>query len=793
MVLRRLRVRKRVVLAIVSSLLVGLASIPPVLARLEPAVTGNGGAAAANSPDHLVISEVLTGGASASDEFVELYNPTPVEQLPAGLELIYASASGLTVTRKVAWDAGSAPIPPGAHLLLANEAGAFAAIADATYSGGLAANGGSVALRTTNDATSVDAVGWGTATAWLEGDPAEAAPVGSSIERLPGGAAGSTQDTDDNAVDFIVNATPDPQGALSGPTPSASATPGPSPTDSPTPMETPIPTPTPTPAPTGTPTATPTPTPSQTILSIADARALPDGSSARIAGVALSDSGFADGGGCLADGSAGIAALPDSTTFLRGDQIVAIGTVDDRYAQRTLRVAPGDLAITGSGQEPAVATVATGAVGEGFECRLVRVSGAILAAPTQLSSGPAFDVDDGSGSVRVLVATATGIDTGTWTRGSTVNLVGVVGQHDSSGTGSSGYRVQPRDADDIVSVAASGSPEPSPSTSASPSADPGSVPADLLTIATARDAASGSTVRVRGVVTLPDGIVDAPTAVIQDGSGAIVLRLGDGAGSVTRGTLIEVIGKRSTKSGMETIHTDVPPVILGTQAEPAAAAGRTGALGEGSEARLVVVRGTVTTAVTRSTAGNVAFTMDDGSGPLRVTLFASAGFPNGAVERDAIIEVTGVLAQETTGAFPARGYRLWPRGPADIHVVAAGGDSPAPPPVGGPTPGASSGSGTPGRGNGVTSGPPPRVVAPVPSIEGATDVAQDADGASMTDVALTAAESGSTRPALALIATALALCLVLATAAARTGTLGRLRSLATSVIGSVGAEGDDVA
>ncbi|MGH2483992.1 MAG: lamin tail domain-containing protein, partial [Candidatus Limnocylindria bacterium] len=48
---------------------------------------------------HLVISEVMTGGASASDEFVELYNPHAAALPLEGLELIYVTASGATITR----------------------------------------------------------------------------------------------------------------------------------------------------------------------------------------------------------------------------------------------------------------------------------------------------------------------------------------------------------------------------------------------------------------------------------------------------------------------------------------------------------------------------------------------------------------------------------------------------------------------------------------------------------------------------------------------------------------------
>ena len=147
-------------------------------------------------PNHLVISEIVTGGASASDELIEIYNPT-AEPLPLeGLELVYASASGATVSRRAAWTLGAPEVPPGHHVLLANELGVYAPIADALYASGMAATGGSVALRIQGADSAIDAVGWGTAaSAWMEGRAATAPAAGSSIERLPGGWLGSTQDT----------------------------------------------------------------------------------------------------------------------------------------------------------------------------------------------------------------------------------------------------------------------------------------------------------------------------------------------------------------------------------------------------------------------------------------------------------------------------------------------------------------------------------------------------------------------------------------------------------------------
>ena len=68
--------------------------------------------------------------------------------------------------------------------------------------------------------TAIDAVGWGDATnAFVEGTAAPAPPAGSSLERLPGGAAGNGIDTNDNAPDWFVQAAPSPQSLAAPPVP----------------------------------------------------------------------------------------------------------------------------------------------------------------------------------------------------------------------------------------------------------------------------------------------------------------------------------------------------------------------------------------------------------------------------------------------------------------------------------------------------------------------------------------------------------------------------------------------
>lgn len=640
------------------------------------------------TPDHLVVSEVMTGGGSASDEFIEIYNPTPAPVSLVDVELVYVSASGATVARKAGWESGS--VPPHEHVLAANEAGIFATVADVRYSGGLSATGGSVALRWSGEDAAIDAVGWGSADSdWMEGRAAPTPPAGASLERLPGGDAGSGFDTDDNVTDFVEREDPEPQNSASAPIAAAEptdpgGTPGPTPSDgspqpsgSPRPTEPPVsplpsdrpPTSTPSGAP---PSPSPSGTPAPAAMPISGARGAPTGTQVTVRGVALTSSSFSEGGGYLADDTGGIAVLVTGASFARGERLQITGDVSERYHQRTLRVDAADVSRLGTGSDPAPRSVATGEVDEDDEAELVEISGRIVASPTELSAGVAYEVDDGTGAVRLLVLDGTGIDTSEWERDAEVHVRGVVGQRDASGSGTAGYRVQPRSASDVLDVR----PPPDPTASArppgeGPSASPSAAPAGpLVTIAAARGAEPGATVRVRGVVTTDTGrIVDARSAVIQDATGAILLRLPEDGATLTRGALVEVSGERGTKAGMATLRVDVV-TDLGQQAEPPPARLASGGLDETHEAQLVVVRGVVASAVRESSTGSVSFDVDDGSGPGRVFAFASTGIDAASVERGSWVEIVGVLGQETSGDRATEGYRVWPRASGDVRVVA---------------------------------------------------------------------------------------------------------------------------
>ena len=68
----------------------------------------------------LLVAEIVTGGASASDEYIELANASGAPLDLAGLEVAYVTSSGATVTKKAGWTATTI-VGPGRHVLLGEQ------------------------------------------------------------------------------------------------------------------------------------------------------------------------------------------------------------------------------------------------------------------------------------------------------------------------------------------------------------------------------------------------------------------------------------------------------------------------------------------------------------------------------------------------------------------------------------------------------------------------------------------------------------------------------------------------
>jgi uncharacterized protein (TIGR03437 family) len=167
----------------------------------------------------LLISEFRTRGPSgASDEFVEIYNPTTSTLTIGGLK-IRASNASATISDRVTITLGTT-LGPGCHYLLANSSsGGFSGSVspNQTYGTGITDEGG-IAITGSNVTRIIDAVGMGSGSAYKEGNTL--APLSGtadqSYERKPAGTFGSGVDTNNNAGDFRLTTPSNSQNSSSG-------------------------------------------------------------------------------------------------------------------------------------------------------------------------------------------------------------------------------------------------------------------------------------------------------------------------------------------------------------------------------------------------------------------------------------------------------------------------------------------------------------------------------------------------------------------------------------------------
>ena len=451
--------------------------------------------------------------------------------------------------------------------------------------------------------------------------------------------------------------------------------------------------------------------PSQTPVAldpIASARGLPDGAVATIEGVLTTGLGALESGrtGFVQDGTAGIAVYIDPAAvgepiLPAGERIRVAGELDTRYGQRTLRVDVAAILDLGPDTIPAPMPIDASAVGEATEGLRVAVAGEVIETPSTVSDGLSLVIDDGLGEIRVVVGSAA-LGDATVARGDEIAAIGPLGQRDSSGTGSAGYRVFATLPGELaVLPPAEPAPSPSPTTgpdpsptvepsltaAPSPSPSPTAAGPSVIAIAVARTEPIGSTIAVTGAVTAEAGRIGKPSAiVIDDGTAGIVVQVAATEDLPGRGRQVEVVGTLAGPYG----QLEVRPAAgglhdLGPGTPPAPVAATASQLGEGLEGRLVRIEGREAAAARRASSGDLAIDFVDASGaPFRVAVDASASLDRAAFVAGGRYRLTGVLGQRASRTGALDGYRLWLRDPADLERLDGPGASPAP--SGGPSP-----------------------------------------------------------------------------------------------------------
>jgi hypothetical protein len=639
----------------------------------------------------LLIGEVVTGGTTASDEFVEIYNASTSAVSLANLELVYVTSTGGTMTRKAAWADGEV-LGARRHLLVANASGAFGTLGDVTYSGGFAATGGALVLREIGGAV-LDALAWGDATnPFVEGTPGIAPDAGWSLERLPGGGDGNAVDSNDNGADTRHEPAPVAQGAVAPPTPqdpvpSATATSTapapPTPPGSPTPIATATPDPTPWATPLGTPppstTATvspadspsPTPVPTTTTIPVSVARGLPLGAAVVVTGTVTAEAGTLVDPRTIAiqDESGGIAVrllAGSERAAARGDRVALRGTITDPYGNLTIKMTRAtDLTVLGRGGLPAPIGVAS--VSEAAEGRLIRMEGVVGDVDRTAASTVSVLLESGT---RATAFRSRHVPLDSLQRGHRVRVTGIAVQRRTSTA--EGYRVWLREARDLTTLSA-----PPPGATPKPPTSPGRSsppPAPARSIAQARSR-TGAVLSVTGVVTTRAGLLDTEgrRVVLQDASGAILVRLPKDGPKPGPGDRIETVGKIGTYYGARQLAaTAVTRRGRGTMPLPLTIGGAP--IAERLEWQLVRATGTVTSLARSGRSWRLDLRVPGGAIP--VVGEERAAISSDRLANGATLTVIG-LARRPRSTASDRRFAIAPRSPGDLAITDGAGADPA--------------------------------------------------------------------------------------------------------------------
>jgi hypothetical protein len=195
-----------------------------------------------------------------------------------------------------------------------------------------------------------------------------------------------------------------------------------------------------------------------------------------------------------------------------------------------------------------------------------------------------------------------------------------------------------------------------------------------LDIATARTLPLGSTVTVKGALTVPSGVFSSSTFdegfALQDrscGPGrscGIYVSIATDLGLAPR-QQVRVTGHLADDGfGLLVLVVDIPAAVkmLGTgpKVEPQPLA--TGAISEATEGLLVQVVGTITRPVIPDLPFGYQVFIDDGSGETQVFVCASTGIDVSELEVGQTLQAIGF-----SGQFNAQ-YEVLPRMPSDVQV-----------------------------------------------------------------------------------------------------------------------------
>jgi hypothetical protein len=484
------------------------------------------------------------------------------------------------------------------------------------------------------------------------------------------------------------------------PAPTPTPVPTPTPTVTPRPTAAPTATPRPTPSPAATPAPTPTPTPTPTATPPVDQpivviRQAAVGATGTVTGTVTAEPGrlLDQRVIVIQDGSGGIPVrLPagvDLDRFPRGRIVRVTGVLAAPYGNQELRPVRADaISLQGDGGLPVAVDRSGSELGEVTEGTLARVSGTIERVDAGSSGSITVTLEEGSGELRVFLHAGHGVPRERLTPGWRLTATGIVGQRESSAGAGDGHRLWPRDARDLV-LSAPPTPTPTPPPAdptprPTPTARPRPTATPAPPVRRIADLVAGQVSTIEGTVTTPAGLLDgdARRVVVQDLSGAILVRLPEGAAVPPVGGRVRATGEAGTYYDAPQLAVDEPIAQLGRRGTPPLLLRR--APDRALEWRLVRVVVRITDVSRDGDAWRLEGSLG-AAGTLPVAGVEAAAIPSDGFDEGRMATITGIVRRAWPTASDQR-FAIVPRSPDDVRL------GPAPGPGAGP--GADAGSGS---------------------------------------------------------------------------------------------------
>jgi hypothetical protein len=381
------------------------------------------------------------------------------------------------------------------------------------------------------------------------------------------------------------------------------------------------------------------------VLSIASARTRPVGEIVFVDGILLNEwDTFADSTVHVSDTSASIRGVRvPRVTSSSGDSVRFVGTVALRNGQKVVDRAAAYF--LGVAQVPVPGKITTGVAASAdagqLDAALVRIDSARITDTMTVNQDFVATIDDGSGSVDVVLDNDVGFNQGLFAvpglvPGTYLKVTGLLVP-----TGSGDWQLKPRSDFDV------------------------SLTVPVISVAAARARPAGSIVFTDGIMLNDWSAFGDSTAHIADVSAALRgIRVRPAF--LVIGETVRFVGTMTVQNGQPVI-TDVAPFSLGGLNPPSpvplataeASSARSGAL----DAALVTIQNCVITS-TGASGGDYLLTVDDGSGPVIVVLDKDIFVSFGSYTPGVIVTVTGLLVPSGSGTWVVK-----PRQQTDVIII----------------------------------------------------------------------------------------------------------------------------